>query len=51
MGADLVLVMIAKGYVKEDAGEEDDHDGAGGGAGEELKMEMFLAKKPAGDAA
>jgi hypothetical protein len=43
--------MITEGEIEEDSGEEDDDDGAGGGAEEEFKVEMFLAKEPANEAA
>ena len=46
VGTEDVLLMVADGDVEKYAGQKDDNENAGGGAREELEMEMLLAEKP-----
>lgn len=46
MGAEDVLLMVPDGDVEKYTGQKDDNENAGGSAGEELEVEMLLAKKP-----
>src|SRR5438270_737412 len=46
VGSNDLLLMIAQGYIEEDPGEENNDQNSSGSAGEELKMEVSLAKEP-----
>jgi hypothetical protein len=46
VGAEDVLLMVTDGDVEKYTGQEDNNENAGGSAGEELEVEMLLAKKP-----
>ena len=46
VGAQSFLLVVADRDVKKNAGEKDDDEHAGGGAGEKFEVEMPLAEKP-----